>query len=292
MLKRFLSPLLALLLTALLLAGCGTQAGAPLDGDAPPEDMDPDVTELKTGLGPMATYLDLDNLSQETLDGCYETLDLTQEAEGATLHVTETMGDGTLIYIAFTLTWPEAAETLPSIEASLLQGSSDGSEDAQERVAGRTLRVEEAGNDVFNCLAIFDYGKEVLSAGEPLTLLLRNSEEESMNLHISVNWTPNTLGPVRYVDLKDDTGTMVGTALVSSLCLNITLWNTDGLTLEELGQSIALLDESGSELPVNTSFNMGGSTSTAVGGGTFYAPVDLEKVHAIQVGPYTTEVPQ
>ena len=48
--------LLPLCLTALLLAGCG-------GGD--PDSADPDLQQIKTNLGPLATYLDLDGLSEK-----------------------------------------------------------------------------------------------------------------------------------------------------------------------------------------------------------------------------------
>lgn len=290
--KQLLTLLLSLCLVAALLAGCGS-GPAPAEGEPPAKEGDPDVLQIKTGLGPMATYLDLDGLSQETLDGCYETLDLTKDEPeaGVSLHITETMGDSTLFYVAFILTCPQETDDLPVFQAALLDRG--GLASSKWPTPTTELRVEEAGDGVFQCLAVFQWDTEFLSAGEPLSLLVERGEGDASGpaFVLTAVWTPQKLAPVRSVELKNDAGDVVGTALLSPLSLKLNLTETGGQSAEALSNSIALLDEAGEALPVNGAFLLRGS-SPVTGGGTFFAPVEPSKVHTIQVGPYTAELPQ
>lgn len=291
MFKKLCTLLLPLCLAAALLAGCGSE---PTPEEPPAKEGDPDILQIKTGLGPLATYLNLDGLSQETLDGCYETLDLTQESPetGTVLHITETMGDSTLLYVAFTLTCPQAGDELPDFRATLLP--ENGLASSQGPALNTELRVEEAGGGSFNCLAIFDYkSTESLSVGKPLTLMLESSQGGASTpaFVLTASWTPQKLAPTQSLELKNEAGNPVGTALLSPLSLKLLLKDSGGQSVEALSNSIALLDSQGNALEVNGSFTLSGS-SGMVGGGAFFSPVEPSAVHTIQVGNYTAQLPQ
>lgn len=290
MFKKRFALLLALCLAATLLAGCGRE---PTQEEPPAKEGDPDVLQIKTGLGPMATYLDLDGLSQETLDSCYETLDLTQESPetGASLHITETMGDSTLLYVAFTLTCPQTEDSLPNFQAALLDGT--GLASSKLPTPATELRVAEAGDGSFNCLAIFDWDTEFLSAGEAISLMVERGEEDPSGspFVLAITWTPQKLAPVQSATLKNEGGDTVGNALLSPLSLKLSLKETGGQSAEALSNSITLLDGKGDSLVVNGAFTLSGS-SAVVGGGAFFAPVEPSAVRTIQVGNYTAEFSQ
>ena len=267
--------LLPLCLTALLLAGCG-------GGD--PDSADPDLQQIKTNLGPLATYLDLDGLSETTLSNCYQTVGEEEKAEGVVLSVTETAGDGMILHTAFTFQPPKGSDVfLSPKDVSLVQGSS--ANDGYIGAAPTDLQSSETGEGGCDGLATFLYDREVLRAGEPLTLAVRGSGEESFSC--AVTWTQEKLGTVTYVDLKDGQGTMVGTALLSPFALNISLWDTRGVSPQDLQDSIALWDVNGEALPVQGAFVTESDTFFS---GQFFAPVELEQVDAIHVGLFTTSL--
>lgn len=265
--------LLPLCLAALLLAGCG-------GGD--PDSGDPDIQEIKTNLGPLATYLDLDGLSETTLAGCYQTVGEEAKAAGAVLRVTETAGDGMILHVAFTFQPPKDSDFfLSPKDVSLVQGSS--ADDGYVGASPTNLQSKENEDGGYDCLATFLYDRELLRAGEPLTLSVRDSSGDSFSC--SVTWTQEKLGSVTYVDLKDSAGTMVGTALLSSFALNISLWDTRGVSPQDLQNSISLLDANGEALPIQGAFVTESGTFFS---GQFYAPVDLDRVDAIHIGLFTT----
>ncbi len=290
MFKKRFALLLALCLAATLLAGCGRE---PTQEEPPAKEGDPDVLQIKTGLGPMATYLDLDGLSQETLDSCYETLDLTQESPetGASLHITETMGDSTLLYVAFTLTCPQTEDSLPNFQAALLDGT--GLASSKLPTPTTELRVAEAGNGSFNCLAIFDWDTEFLSAGEPISLMVEQGNEDPSgpSFILCITWTPQKLAPLRSAELKNTGGDTVGTALLSPLSLKLSVTEAGGQSAAELSNAISLLDDKGDALTVNGAFTLQ-DAAPMTGGGAFFAPVEPSAVRTIQVGNYTAEFPQ
>lgn len=271
--KRLLPLFLA---AALLLAGCGSE----------PDSGDPDIQQIKTNLGPLATYLDLDTLSETTLSSCYQTVDQEEKAGGAVLRVTETAGDGMILHVAFSFLPPKDSDAfLSPKDVSLVQGSS--ADDGYIGASPTNLQSTENDDGGYDCLATFLYDREVLRAGEPLTLAVRGSGEDSSSC--SVTWTQEKLGTVSYVDLKDGQGTMVGTALLSPFALNISLWDTRGVSPQDLQDSISLLDSSGEALPVQGAFVTESGTFFS---GQFFAPVELERVHSIHIGLFTTPLHQ
>lgn len=277
-LSHTIKRLLPLCLAALLLAGCGSGAG--------PEGGDPDLEQIKTNLGPIATYLDLDALSDAALSESYQTIGREGKDGGAVLQVTEAAGDGTILHVAFTLTYPKGREDLPSPkDISLVQGAS-----ADEGYIGASpsaFQSQESGSGSYDCLATFSYDREVLQAGDTLTLTVKSSLDDSFSC--SVTWTQEKLGSIRYVDLTDDAGRMVGTALLSPFSLKISLWDTRGVSPEDLQNSISLLDGNGEALEVLGVFTTESGTFFT---GEFYAPVDLSQVASIHIGLFTTPLTQ
>lgn len=245
-----------LLAFCLLLCACG-------ESSAPPE------------LGSVSQWFDTSALSQEALEACLQAVEAERTEGNRTVHICQTMGDHTALHVFGTITSNDGTSLtnadIPS-DAILLR---DGS-DTQLPYSTNEFRCTVTDDGALSFAASFGFDKEVLT-GEPVCL-------DIADLPL-VPWTPENTGLVRYVDLTDETGKMVGTCNISGFALNITLWNPDNLFGEALLDTVAVLDKNGDYIPLGTCTSKVGNASVHL---TFGTPIATETIGAVQVGSYTT----
>lgn len=265
---RLLVPLLVLLLA---LTGCTSTSPA-----AQPDDILTNHSEL-----------DLSSLSQETLEAALQTIDQTSTDQDVEVWVSQTLGDAMTLYVTYTAAFPPGTHL-----ESLLPGSVTLSAD------GKALPYSSQGNSAepmdettLACTSSFGFDKEVLQPGQEVTLTIGGFQQEGEPVFDTTHtftWTIENEGTVKYLDVKDDEGKMVGTCSFSAFAMNATLWDWQDHYDDSAAylSSLQLLDESGQ--PIQTNASGGGSTNARK---QFRIPVDLDAVAAVQVGPYVTEVP-
>lgn len=263
---RLLVPLLVLLLA---LTGCTSASSA-----AQPDDILTNHSEL-----------DLSALSQETLEAALQTIDQTASDQDVEVRVSQTLGAAMTLYVTYTAAFPPGTHL-----ESLLPGA------VTLFVDGRALPYASQGNSAepmdettLACTSSFGFHKEVLQPGQEVTLTIGGFQQDGEPVFDTTHtftWTIENEGTVKYLDVKNDEGKMVGTCSFSAFAMNATLWDWQDHYDDSAAylSSLQLLDESGQ--PIQTNASGSGSTNARK---QFRTPVDLDAVAAVQVGPYLTQ---
>lgn len=269
---RLLLPLLVLLLT---LTGCTDTSSAP----------QPD--EILTD----HAGLNLESLSPEALAAALQTIDQTSTGQNVTVHVRQTLGDAMTLYVAYTAAFP-AGTDLEGLAPGEVALSADGKtfSTSSQSSAWETLDEDET---TLACVNSFGFDKEILKPGTEVTLTIAGFQRDGAPVFDATHtftWTVENEGTVKYVDIKDDQGSMKGTCNFSAFAMNATLWDWQDHYDAPAAflSSLQLLDETGQPIQTNASGG-GGSTNARK---QFRIPVNLADVAAVQVGPYVTEVPK
>lgn len=260
--KRIL-PLL-LCLSLLMLGGCGSEPGVQTPDPA------------------FSMILDLDYLHQPILDTSLKTVDLTSTDREVTAQLTQTLGDAMNLYLVGFITFPQ---DLPEDVSSPLPKAVTISENGNVLThANRHVGVSpaEGKTDTLNFILYFGFDREVFR-GQELTLDI----QDCLGYDFSFTWPVTNEGPIRYADVKDAEGNMVGTLNLSTYALNVTLWGSPFESDNDLWRNIAMLDENGGLLS-NSKMSLSGSSSTLHLG--FYQPRDPAITKTVQIGPYTAEL--
>lgn len=271
-----------LLLACLVLGACGSQpddaAPMPTDGgDEAQIQLDPS--------DPLANYLNLSQLPQETLSACTQALNQTSENGGVTAKLHKVMGDAMTLYLSLELTYPpELADKDPrtfgnSITQATLTTADGQATDLKEQ-------VRQIDGNTISYLFAASFGKEALTPGKEVTLFLSDSLFDGSS-H-TFQWTVETQGTFRYADLKDDSGTMVGTVILSPFGLSSDVWKTDGLDQQEVQDHLVLLDQAGKALSPDAAGH-GSGEGTLHLEYFFFSPLDPSGVGRVQIGPYTAQ---
>lgn len=268
---RLLLPLLSLLLA---LTGCTAPSSAP----------QPD--EILTD----HTVLNLESLSPEALAAALQTIDQTSTGQDVEVQVRQTLGDAMTLYVAYTAVFP-AGTDLEGLTPGEVTLSTDGKTFSTSSQSS-TWETMDEDETTLACVNSFGFDKEILKPGTEVTLTIAGFQRDGAPVFDATHtftWTVENEGTVKYVDIKDDQGSMKGTCNFSAFAMNATLWDWqdhyDGDSAAFLS-SLQLLDETGQ--PIQTNASGSGSTNARK---QFRIPVNLADVAAVQVGPYVTEVP-
>lgn len=246
---------------------------------------------------PFVSYLELSGLSEETLAACTQTIDKDSQQDDVTIHVTQTIGDGMTLYVAFTVTYPETIDlndptTFPMeredgrhysmIEAKLVE-KTDAAKASELGISGIQYNATPITSNMLSYIVSFTYDKDVLS-GKEVTLSLTDYVVSGKSQEVS--WTVENAAEFRYVDLKNESGKMVGAAILSPFGMNIDVWDTEIVNWEQIEGEVALLDTEG--IPIELGMVVGSEKPHIQT--QFYQPVSLENVQAIRVGTCTTAI--
>lgn len=265
---RLLRVCLPLLLLLLALSGCGGTDEGPAADPGQPDDI-------------LQGDLDLSALPQEILDEALQTIDQTAEAPGMEVTVSQALGDAMTLYVSFTVSYQEPRDVsekeLPVEVALAVDGKAVTPVDAGLVCS---LQSTDYFTGVYSC--VFD--TETLRPGTEVTLTFQDPLQEASAA--PVTWAAETSGPIRFVDIKDEAGTMKGTCILTAFALHTTLWETLYDDPALYFDSLQLLDAEGQ--PMETQPSSTGGTANAHQ--TFGIPVDPSQVAAVQVGPYTTSL--
>lgn len=262
---RLLRVCLPLVLLLLALTGCG-ETEAPSADPAQPDDL-------------LQETLDLSALSPEVLSEALQVIDQTVEAQDMEVTVSQALGDAMTLYASFTVSFREprdiGAQEVPVEVTLTVDGKAVTPVDSG---LASTLPSTDSFTGVYACL----FDTETLRPGTEVTLTFRDPTEGGSTA--SITWTAETGGPIRYVDIKDEAGTMKGTCILTAFALHTALWETLYDDPALYFDSLHLLDAAGQ--PIETAPSSTGGTANAHQ--TFRVPVDPSQVAAVQVGPYTT----
>ncbi len=244
---------------------------------------------------PFASYLDISGLSEETLAACTQTIDKESKQDDVAIHVTQTMGDGMTLYVAFTVTYPETIDLndpttfqvkredgrrYSMVEAKLVEGDAAANTD-EMGVKGKRYNATPITSHTLSYIVSFTYDKDVLS-GKTVTLLL--TDYVMGGAPQAVSWTLENKAEFRYIDLKNQEGKMVGTAILSPFGMNIDVWDTKIMNWEQVEAEVSLLDAEGKPLDLGMVVGVEQPHIQT----EFYKPMMPEAVHAIRVGTCTT----
>lgn len=260
--KKFLSLILCLGLMGLL-GACGA-SGEP-DPEAVPA---PEIVDSETiQTDPFAAYFDLSGLSQETLDGAIQDVNMDLTCGEASVQFLQALSDGQNLYVAFDVNWPQGSDPASEmIQADLITG--DGATYSGEITSSQT--ADSVSSYIVSFLGEFDPGTEV-----SLSLTIQGEI-------CVMSWTMDNTCQDQTVNLEDSEGTLVGQANLTPFSLHFTI-DDSYISGIAHGDTIQLLDDTGTPLP--ETWAISGDPSAAFL--EFFVPMELGIVKTLQVGPYT-----
>ncbi|MBR5792452.1 MAG: hypothetical protein IKY34_05040 [Ruminiclostridium sp.] len=260
--KKILSLFLCLGLMGLT-AACGP-SGEP-DPDTVPA---PEIVDAETiQADPFAVYFDLSGLSQETLDGAIQDVNMDTSSGEVSVQFLQTLCDGQNLYAAFDVNWPQGSDpTAEMIEANLITGDAN----TYGGMVTSSQTADLTSSYIVSFVGTFAPGTE---ASLYITVLGEN---------YVLAWTiENTVTPST-ANLEDSEGTVVGVANLTPFSLQFTI-DDPYISGIAHGDTIQLLDETGAPLP--ETWAISGDPSAAFL--EFFVPMELGTVKTLQVGPYT-----
>lgn len=256
-------PIISLLIAFLMagtLTACGQGEPAPADAVPAPEPVP--VEQVRED--PFAAYFDLSGLSDETLDQARQVIDQESTQDGVTVHVSQTLGDGRSLYVAFDAIYPEQADPTEFPTVRLAKGAVDDPIQAEELpgLINSGINGAQTQENTMSYLAEFDFREPCLT-GQEVSLLVEDPATGGVHMF---TWTAENEGFFAQANLMDQTGRTVGSAALSSFLLTLELPRTDDWTHNQwtaLAETLQLLDADGN--PLQGFMNWQG------GNGVFYA---------------------
>lgn len=241
---------------------------------------------------PFAAYLDLSNLSQETLDACTQVIDQTSTDNGVTVHVNQVLGDAMTMYVAFEVTYPDSIDvndpTTYVVQDHTPRGSMEArlvspeEPDTSSLGPGVSLNGSHTDSHTLSYIGCFTYQEEYLTEEKEVTLVLVDGTIGDSYHEFS--WTVDFQADFQHTDLKDSDGQVVGSAVLSPFALNFSL-NTPAEEGNTLIETITLLNDDGQPIEVGCSPNI--NAGNQIFSAEFFIPVEVDTVKTIQAGPYT-----
>ncbi len=278
--RPIISLLIAVLLAAALTA-CGQEKPTPAEAVPAP---DPAPIE-QVREDPFSAYFDLSGLTPETLEQARQVIDQESVQDGITVHVSQTLGDGRSLYVAFTVTSSDAIDPAEPLTVRLVKG---GDPTQTEELPGRInsgINGTLTGESTMSYLAEFEFQDPCLT-GQAVSLLVEGPSMKSIH---TFTWTVENEGFFVQADLVDQAGHTVGSAALSPFLLTLELpaWNEkpqeEWTAFEE---SLHLLDADGKELH-SSQHLMGLQVGDGARFAQFYAPIAPDTAATIQAEGYT-----
>ena len=272
--RSIISLLIAVLLAAALTA-CSQGEPAPADAVPAPEPVP--VEQVRED--PFAAYFDLSGLSDETLDQARQVIDQESTQDGVTVHVSQTLGDGRSLYVAFDAIYPEQADPTEFPTVRLAKGAVDDPIQAEELpgLINSGINGAQTQENTMSYLAEFDFREPCLT-GQEISLLVEGSSMGSVHVF---TWTAENEGFFAQADLVDQTGRTVGSAALSSFLLTLDLPEVDDKTHDQWSafvETLHLLDASGNPLQELMGWQGGDGAFFA----QFYSPIGPGAAATIQ----------
>lgn len=277
--KPITSLLIALLL-AVTLTACGGGKAAPAEATPAPEPPTADQVQAD----PFNAYFDLSGLSNETLDRSLQTIDQESTRDGVTVRVSQTLGDGRSLYVAFDVLYPEQADPTAFPTVRLAKGAVDDPSQSEELpgLINSGINGVQTQENAMSYLAEFDFREPCLT-GQEVSLLVEDPATGGIHMF---TWTAENEGFLAQADLMDQTGRTVGSAALSSLLLTLELPRTDDWTHNQwtaLAETLQLLDADGNPLQGFMGWQGGNGVFYA----QFYSPIGPGAVQTIQAENFT-----
>ncbi len=287
--KRTLAVIL-LLLVVLTLAACGSKedktSAVPMPtngGDEADIHLDPN--------DPLASYLDLSQLSQETLASATQELNLTSENNGVQAKLTKVLGDPLTLYAVVEMTTPgNAPQNEAEISAVLLEGTFRDPENLPSMPENSDVNIQTLPpkENTVTYLLNISYQDETLTPGKDVTLLLKN-ELAGGAPHL-FHWTIQTQGDTRHLSLIDQSGAEAGTAVLSSFGMSAALHSQQSLDMDTLAQEVVLLDLNGKPVPGFQCSGITGDGTNLCVKATSFTPLELSKLSTLKIGTFSALV--
>lgn len=271
----FLAALVAVALTA-----CGSpEAEKPDDPSAGPAPEISSVEEIQAE--PFAHYFDLNQLSPKTLaeavQDVQKTATLHTDAGDITVHISQTLGDGqSVLYMALDAVYPDgiSPNSATWLTVALVKGAVTAQDQGPALPADLSVNILQTQDNTISYLIGFTQLSETIT-GEDVTLFVGLE-----NTSAPLTWTAENHSQAQTADLLDDSGRAMGQAILTpfSLSLHMTAWDENQET-----STLTLLDKTGTPLP-ETWVTSGDQSAAFL---SFFTPMELGTVQAVQVGSYT-----
>lgn len=283
--KRLLSLFLCLTLSSALCACGSSQPDDPETTEPGPEPPTPEAIQADH----FSVYLDLSNLSDDILANAVQDIDQSSEDQGVTLSVSQTLGDGRTLYVAFEMTYPEGTElsdpniilstdptTYGALDVTLAQGAvTDPENITPAPLYTRNLQTAQTDSNVISGILTVQTAEGSLT-GQEISLVVHDlTVYETVH---TISWTVENTGPCRETDLLDEAGNTVGTATLTPFSLLFHM-QEDALSLID---QITLLDATGMQLDTCAYGGDGGYIE-----GLFFVPIQPDSAATVNIGPYT-----
>lgn len=275
---RTLMSLLIAFLMAGTLTACGQGGPAPSDTVPAPEPVP--VEQVRED--PFAAYFDLSGLTPDALDRVRQVIDQESTQDGVTVRVSQTLGDGRSLYVAFDVIYPETIDPTEFPTVRLAKGDDPSQAEDLPGLIHSGVNGAQTQEDTMSYLAEFDFRTPCLT-GQEVSLLVEDSATGAVH---SFTWTAENEGFFAQADLVDQTGRTVGSAALSSLLLTLELPEADDQTHDPwsaFAETIHLLDADGNPLQEFMSWQR----SDLAFFGQFYTPIDSGAAATIQAGSLT-----
>lgn len=275
---RTLMSLLIAFLMAGTLTACGQGGPAPSDTVPAPEPVP--VEQVRED--PFAAYFDLSGLTPDALDRVRQVIDQESTQDGVTVRVSQTLGDGRSLYVAFDVIYPETIDPTEFPTVRLAKGDDPSQAEDLPGLIHSGVNGAQTQEDTMSYLAEFDFRTPCLT-GQEVSLLVEGSSMGSVHVF---TWTAENEGFFAQADLVDQTGRTVGSAALSSLLLTLELPRTNDWTHNQwtaLAETLQLLDADGNPLQGFMGWQGGNGVFYA----QFYSPIGPGAVQTIQAENFT-----
>lgn len=302
--KRLLSFALLLLL-AFSLAACGDQpdeAAVPMPTDGGDEaqiQLDPS--------DPLANYLDLSKLPEETVSAAIQELNLTSQDGGCQATLQKALGDAMTLYLSLEVTYPEgtdlsdptnpvqAADYKRGDRVVLAEGTITDPAQMPDKISDTgissvSFQGSQTGDRTATYLIAISYRDAVLTPGKEVTLLYEDRLTDTTHLF---HWTVENQAPVRQAELKDQAGNVVGTGVISPFAACLTIQDNaiaTSMEPDQLLDQLAFLGENDTPIDGFRGGGVNNDSAPMIFEAIAFVPVLPDQISSVQLGENTLQV--